>query len=91
MKWNISVIFVVPAVVLLLAGCASRPTLEELEAEAAITGDFSRIERYNKVDRAMNKVDANPVCKNGYVLVCHTKAERENCSCNSPLNRRVFQ
>lgn len=91
MKRSNTSILLATAVLLVLAGCASRPSLEELEAEAAITGDFSRVERYNRVDRAMNKTDPNPVCKNGYVLVCHTKSELENCNCNSPLNRRVFQ
>lgn len=70
----------------LVVGCAARQPLEELEAQAAITGDWSAVDRYKLIEKKMNRVQTQPVCRNGGVLVCHTKGEREECGCVSPLD-----
>lgn len=78
-------------VVILLAGCAARPSLEELETEADETGDWSKVEQHKMMDRKMGRVDGEEKCDNGYVLHCQTKGEREVCGCISPLDREAFR
>jgi hypothetical protein len=77
----------VALLVVVLAGCTTRPTLAELEEEAEITGDWSAVQQYRRMDKSMNRVNGDNYCKNGYILVCRTKAEREECGCVSPLDR----
>ena len=80
------------AVVLLflLIGCAARPPLEELVAEAEMTGDWSAVERYKRMNRSMNRVDGDPVCENGFSLLCREKAEREDCACVKQDKYSIF-
>lgn len=73
-------------VLFLLVGCATRTPLAELEAKAEITGDWTAVEKHKKMDRRMNRVTLEPVCPRGGVFVCHTKGEREECGCVSPLD-----
>ncbi len=71
------------AVVLLflLIGCAARPPLEELVAEAELTGDWSAVEQYKRMNKNMNRIDGDPVCKNGLILKCRTKGKLDDCAC----------
>ena len=71
----------------LLAGCAARTPLAELEEEALMTGDWSAVEKHKKMDRKMNRVQLEPECPHGHTLTCHTKGAREVCGCVSPLDR----
>ena len=64
----------------LLVGCTSRPTLEELEAEALITGDWTEVENRERMNERM-RVQTEPRCFAGFVLVCHKKAAHEHCDC----------
>ena len=80
------------ALLFLLAGCASRPPMAELEAEAALTGDWSAVEKRERMDRKMGLTTlGDPACKGGYVLVCATKGSRRECGCVSPLDRGLRQ
>ena len=72
-------------------GCAARPPFEELVAEAEMTGDWSKVEQYKRMNKSMNYVDGESACKNGHVLVCHKKSEHEECGCVSPLDRGLRQ
>lgn len=74
-------------VAVVLAGCTSRRPIAELEEEAEITGDWTAVEQHRRMDKSMNRVKGDNFCNNGYVLVCHTKAEREECGCVSPIDR----
>lgn len=78
-------------VLMVLAGCAARPSLQELEEEALATGDWSRMERRIEMDRKMGMIDGVEKCDNGYVLHCQAKGEREVCGCISPLDREAYQ
>jgi hypothetical protein len=76
---------------IVLAGCAARPSLQELEEEAMATGDWSRLEHRAMMDRKMGRIDGEEKCDNGYVLHCQAKGEREVCGCISPLDREAFR
>jgi hypothetical protein len=73
--------------IVLLTACSSRRPLAELEEEAEITGDWSAVQRYRKMDKSMNRVNGENFCENGYVIACVTKGEQEECGCVSPLDR----
>jgi hypothetical protein len=64
-----------------ISGCASRPTMEELEKEAIATGDWSEVEKRRQMDRRMGKVDPDRQCPSGESLLCRQAGERENCEC----------
>lgn len=74
-----------------LASCTARPTLEELEAEALVTGDWSAVEHRKLMHKRMKLVEGTPPCDGGYVLLCKTKSAQEVCTCVSPLNRNALR
>jgi len=69
---------------ILLAGCSSTPTMEELEAEAMQTGDWSKVED-REVVLARREGRAELECPTGYAVFCKSAADfgRENCRCVS--------
>ncbi len=73
----------------LLVGCASKPTLEELEAEASITGDWSAVENRERMNRRMGVQDERQ-CEPGYMLMCNKRSAKEICSCVRPSDRAIF-
>ena len=61
-----------------LTACAS--TLEELEQEAMMTGDWSGVELRERIKK--EKEGGNlPSCKDSHVLVCVDQGSSEHCSC----------
>ncbi len=64
----------------LLAGCTVGPTLEQLEAEALISGDWSAVER-REAAIAKRRARNGPVCQAGLVAVCERYSSYERCSC----------
>lgn len=68
----------------LLAGCATQ-SLEELEAEAAITGDWSAVEKREKaLARFNSQFTQRNSCKPGETRICDTVAGLEDtgdCVC----------
>jgi hypothetical protein len=78
-------------VLFLLAGCVARTPLAELEAEAALTGDWSAVERHERMSRKMGLDVGGTQCRSGHVLVCATKGSRNECGCVSPLDRGLRQ
>jgi hypothetical protein len=68
----------------LLAGCAAAPTMEELEAEALQTGDWAKVEQRELAQtRRMGRPQAE--CPEGYALLCKSAADvaDEDCKCVS--------
>ncbi|MDJ0939442.1 MAG: hypothetical protein QNJ00_06735 [Woeseiaceae bacterium] len=65
---------------LFLFGCAPSQTLEELEAQAAITGDWSAVE---KRERIMARRDARrpPSCPAGTMSYCESSIGQLRCAC----------
>ncbi len=68
--------------VLMLGGCAAGPTLEELEDQAVLTGDWSQVEKRERTI-ARRKADEPLDCANGYVSYCETRIAKTRCSCVS--------
>ena len=70
----------------LLVGYASKPSLEELEAEVSITGDWSAVENRERMNRRMGVQDERQ-CETGYMLMCNKRSAKEICSCVRPSDR----
>ena len=70
------------AVLLLLTGCASVKSLEQLEYEASVSGDWSEVERRERVlARRAEKDGLN--CPAGYVSFCDRFGGDQKCGCVS--------
>lgn len=68
--------------VLWMVGCASMPTLEELEAEALETGDWSAVEEREALIAKRNA--RRPAqCPTGHVSYCQKNIGRLDCQCIS--------
>ena len=68
--------------VLILTGCISAPTLEQLETQAFLTGDWSAVERRHRIiaKRAARRTIIQ--CPAGSVAVCRKRMGQENsCGC----------
>ncbi len=76
-------------IIILLAGCASKPSLEELEAEASMTGDWSAVEKRERMNRRMS-VQSERQCETGFILRCSKRSAKEICSCVSSSNRSIY-
>lgn len=63
-----------------LVGCASRPSIEELEAEAVASGDWAAVE---KRERLLQRRDpgTGSICPAGYVFFCYDHLFGERCEC----------
>lgn len=66
---------------LLVAGCSAHVPLEQLEAEALVSGDWSRVEqRQRMIER--RKLRSSLACPPGKIGYCEVGASRqERCSC----------
>ena len=65
-----------------LAGCSTGPSLEELEAQALVTGDWSRVEQ-REARIARRKQRSGISCPPGSVGYCQPFMSEMNCSCVS--------
>lgn len=65
---------------LLITGCAAAPTLEELEAEALRTGDWSAVEERERLIAKRNSRRPQQ-CSTGLVSVCEKDLGRYECNC----------
>ena len=63
-----------------LIGCAPVPTLEELEQQAFLTGDWSEVEEREKI-LARRAARKGMNCPSGYVSYCQRFAAQNRCSC----------
>ena len=65
---------------LLLAGCSSFVPMEELEAQAMITGDWSEVEKRERI-LAKRKMRNGPACPSGTTGYCEAAFGQERCYC----------
>ena len=65
---------------LFLGGCGTYTPLEELEAQAMLTGDWSVVERRERVIARRKARDA-ALCPEGTVAVCVDRVGKNECSC----------
>ena len=63
-----------------LAACASRPTLEELEDEAMVSGDWSAVERREEIQGDLRGESAKR-CPARHTVVCEQMGASEECEC----------
>lgn len=72
----------------LLAGCAAGPTLEELEARALVTGDWSLVEKREAQLARRNRPTIH--CPSGKVSYCESYVGQSRCGCISDDLSRVM-
>ena len=63
-----------------IAGCGTYATLEELEHQAALTGDWSAVEKRERII-ARREAKRGPTCPSGYVAYCQTNLGSMRCAC----------
>ena len=63
-----------------LAGCAGRMTLDELENEAIVTGDWSEVEQRERLLERRNK-KLGPECPDGSMASCQEIGSSVRCDC----------
>ena len=66
--------------VLVLSGCSTFVSLEELEDQAMITGDWSAVEEREKII-AKRKARLGTQCPNGMVNLCESRFGTVDCQC----------
>ena len=66
--------------VMLLAGCANYQSLEQLEAHALVSGDWSKVEQRERIIAKRNQRDANQ-CPRRLTRYCNLDFSRERCAC----------
>ena len=65
---------------LVLIGCSASPTLEELEDEAIVTGDWSAVEERERLLARKRKHQA-PDCPSGFASTCYEVGLKVECGC----------
>ncbi|MDX1500411.1 MAG: hypothetical protein R3176_10965 [Woeseiaceae bacterium] len=74
-------------VLILAAGCATRPSLEQLEQEALATGEWSAVEA-REAALARQERRLGPECPRGAVSVCYETGLAVDCGCVVPRGGR---
>ena len=74
-------------VLFFLVGCAARPTLDELESQAFLTGDWSAVEARER-SNARRAARYGIQCPSGYISYCENHFGRTECTC---IKRNSFQ
>jgi len=64
----------------ILTGCATGPSMEELETQAFISGDWSAVEKRERAV-ARRQLRAGPQCPNDYIALCTERFGDKVCSC----------
>ncbi len=73
---NIATVFVL----FLLVGCTAQPTMDELQTQAFISGDWSAVEARERAIARRALRSAN-YCPAGYVVHCDQSVSITRCSC----------
>jgi len=80
---KIGPVLMIPGLLIVLAGCVTRPTMDELEMEASKTGDWSEVERREARDRARME-STPPDCPQHLMKLCVKQGQKRTCSCVEP-------
>ena len=65
-----------------LTGCVSMPTLEQLEEQALLTGDWSAVEQREKLI-AKRDSRRGVKCPTGMIAYCEQRLGQNRCACVS--------
>ncbi len=68
------------------AGCTAQPSLELLERQALVTGDWSAVEARERSMQWRN-LRVGIQCPDGFINYCETRMTTKRCSC---ISRRSF-
>ncbi len=68
------------AVLFCITGCAPIKSMEQLEYEASISGDWSEVERRERII-ARREEREGMSCPNGYISFCESNAGSQKCGC----------
>ena len=66
--------------ILCLAGCSSFASMEQLEHEAAISGDWSAVEKRELII-AKRKARKGPTCGGDLIAFCENRMGSQRCAC----------
>jgi len=74
------------------AGCTAQPSLEQLERQALVTGDWSAVESRERSMQWRN-LRVGIQCPNGFINYCETLMTTKRCSCvsNRAFNSLAFR
>ena len=65
-----------------VVGCAPMKSLEQLENDAMLTGDWSAVEKRERmIARKAERQGVKHQCPVGYISFCQTFAGRDQCGC----------
>jgi hypothetical protein len=67
-------------VLVCFAGCAASPTLQELEMQAFVSGDWAQVEK-REAALARRKTRSGARCPNGYIGYCEVRFGERKCTC----------
>jgi len=65
---------------LVAAGCSGVPTMEELETQAMLTGDWSAVDKRER-SVARRLAQAPMQCPDGYAAICEVRFAERKCAC----------
>jgi hypothetical protein len=74
---------------ILLAGCAGYTPLEELEAQALLTGDWSAVQRRERMQAGRNPQNSMQ-CPSGTIGYCVVYTSSRRCSCIDSAMMNVY-
>jgi hypothetical protein len=66
-----------------LVGCAGQQTLEELEKEALISGDWTEVEKREQLLARKSKREGQD-CPDGLTNICVEQGMKASCECLRP-------
>jgi len=66
--------------VLILTGCASVQSLEQLEKQAFLTGDWSAVEQRHRII-AKREAQRGVQCPAGFIGYCENRMGQKRCGC----------
>ena len=66
-----------------LVGCTGQPSLEELEDAAVATGDWSKVEKRERVV-LLRQGPSRPACSFSHTRVCVENGVTTKCNCYKP-------
>ena len=83
-------VFVLVLTVFLVAGCGTYTSMEQLEQQALLTGDWSAVEKRERM-LLRRKTRHGSICAGGQVAVCEGITSAERCTCvNSAKIRTIL-
>ncbi len=62
------------------AGCTASPTLQELEMQAFVSGDWAQVEK-REAALARRQTRSGALCPNGHIGYCEVRLGERNCTC----------